>query len=202
MFNTFTVKCKAIAAPVTITAHDPNEAHQTFRIWQEHHAPGSSQKDAQVSQLTELDLALQPQLYAAVSTGAAGIAWWVGHREGWRITAPQDEAAGTIAPPVTPVCCYVFPDTEDFGTIYAFAETQERAIATLHLLSLERLGWDAVYRKVVELSPWLLTGDKITLREEMFDGLTGVGEKGKDGTWHIVQADYRMPNGRRIRKLV
>lgn len=202
MFNTFTVKCKSAPAPVTIIAPDTDEALKTFHLWQKHHAPGSAHEDAKVSQFHELDLALQPQLHDAVRKGRAGVAWWVGHREGWTITAPKDKAAGEIAPPFTSICCYVFPDTEDFGTFYTFAETRERAIATLHLHSLERLGWDAVYGEAVELSPWLLMDEKISLREEMFKGLTGVAEKAADGTWHIVPADRRAPNGRPIRTLL
>jgi hypothetical protein len=201
MFNTFTVKCKSAPAPVTIIAPDADEALKTFHVWQKHHAPGSAHDDAKVCQLHELDLALQPQLQDAVEKGRTGVAWWLGHREGWTITAPADKAAGEIAPPTTSVCCYVFPDTEDFGTFYAFAETRERAIATLHLHSLERLGWDAVYGEAVELA-LAADGRENHLARRYVQGTDRRGGEGRRRLMAYHPADRRGPNGRPIRTLL
>ena len=77
------------------------------------------------------------------------------------------------------------------------ARTLERAIASSHLYSLDQTGGPAEYDKVIELSPWLLTGPLVTLREEMFEGITGVGMKCEDGFYRIFPADYDPPLRRR-----
>ena len=54
-------------------------------------------------------------------------------------------------------------------------------------------GDDGVNATVEEMSPWLLRGPQVTLREDMDIGLTGVGSVCEDGFWHIFPADYE-PN--------
>ena len=48
--------------------------------------------------------------------------------------------------------------------------------------SVDGRGW--------EMSPWLLKGPQVTLREDMDVGLIGVGAVCEDGFWHIFPADY------------
>jgi len=121
-----------------------------------------------------------------------GIARWIDHRAPWIVAAPDDdEPVGRIAPPEIGVGCFLF--TGEDGTLYVVGRTLERAIATSHLFSLDQTGGPAEYDKVIELSPWQLTGPMITLREEMFEGITGVGMKCEDGFYRIFPADYTPP---------
>lgn len=193
MPHIFIVTSDALPAPVTVIARDSDEAFRLFYIWHRHNAIDLGHETATVTMLTAQDLSSTPQLAEAAQSGMVGIARWVGHHEGWIVTVPDDdEPAGQIAPPETEVSCFVFSHADD-GTLHVFAETIERAIATLHLYSLDQNGWDAEYDAVVELSPWMLTGPMVTLREEMFDGITGVGMRCEDGFWRIFPADYDPP---------
>ncbi|MCW1381970.1 hypothetical protein OLX02_03960 [Novosphingobium sp. KCTC 2891] len=193
MPHVFMVTSAALPTPVIIVARDSDEALRNFWIWRECSAGKLGTMSAIVTRFTADDLARVPQLADAARSGMAGIARWVGHREGWIVTTPDDdEPAGQVAPPKTEISCFVFSHADD-GTLHVFAETMERAIATLHLYNLDQNGWDADYDDVVELSPWLLTGSMVTLREEMFDGITGVGMRCEDGFWRIFPADYTPP---------
>ena len=109
------------------------------------------------------------------------------------ISAPDGEARGLVAPPAPNVHCFVVTGFDDVSTVYVFAQTLERAIATLHLYSLDQSGGDAEYDTIEELSPWLLMGPKVTLREEMFEGETGIGHECDDGFWRIFPADHDLP---------
>lgn len=201
MHNVYLVSINTSLEQATIVARDKEEAVTLFDLWREEHAPHAIEDGFTMVLLTEHDLAQHPQLQEAVLTGCKGVAWWIGHREGWLIAPADGDEEGLVAPPQTTVGCFVFPDTEDFGTVYVFAETEERAIAMLHLHSLDKYGWDASYKRHFEMSPWLLQGEKITLREEMFAGRVGIGRQDADGVWHILPADYRNPSKRRIRHM-
>lgn len=199
MHNVYLVSINTSLEQATIVARDKEEAATFFDLWREEHAPHAIEDGFAMVHLTEHDLAQHPQLQEAVLSGRKGVAWWIGHCEGWLIAPADGDEEGLVAPPQTTVGCFVFPDTEDFGTVYVFAETEERAIATFNLHSLNRFGWDASYVRHFEMSPWLLQGDKITLREEMFGGRTGVGQLDVDGTWHIVPSGRRAPHTRCVR---
>lgn len=193
MPHVFMVVSDALPTPVTIVARDSDEALRIFCIWRECSARTLGTMSATVTRFTDDDLARVPQLADAAQVGMVGVARWLGHREGWVVTVPDDdEPMGQIAPPETSVSCFVFSH-EDYGTLHVFAETMERAIATLHLYSLDQNGWDAEYDDLVELSPWLLTGPMVTLREDMFDSITGVGMLCEDDFWRIFPADYTPP---------
>ncbi|KTR82484.1 hypothetical protein NS277_13470 [Novosphingobium barchaimii] len=190
MLNVYAVNSNRIYDPVTIVAHDAEEAFRNFLLWSSRHAPEALDGDSEVVQLTERDLALQPQLRDAASSGHTGVAWWMGHHEGWLITAPDGDAAGETAPPYTPIKCYAFTGSDEFGTIYVFTKTPELASAMLHLHGLARFGSDVDFEDVNEISPWLLTDGKMTMREQMFERVTGVGRPCEDGIWRIFPADY------------
>ncbi|WP_298190541.1 hypothetical protein [Novosphingobium sp.] len=193
MFNIYLATSSFLPDPVTIIAENHDEAALLFTIWRSFHVHGDHVVSAEITKLSEADLALTPQLAELTQSMQPGIARWVGHREGWIVSAPDDlEPAGEIALPECPMTCFAF-ETPDDGRVLVVAETLERAIATLHLYSLDQNGWDAEYSSVNEISPWPLTGPMVTLREEMFEGKTGVGAECEDGFWRIFPADYTPP---------
>jgi hypothetical protein len=194
--NVFTFICGSSDEAVTLFASDRAQARNMFIEWGGLRGFDVLQLEYQVAQLDECDLAMQPQLAAAASSGATGVGSWLGHRGGWAITPASDEPLGLPAPPEPDVRCYVVAG-EDCGQLYVFAETLERAIATYDLWSLDRNGWQGEYDRIHEISRWLLTGPKITLREEMDEGLTGVAGVCEDGFWRIFPADYDAPLQRR-----
>ena len=195
MTNAYMFDGDPLSCRVIVIAHDVPEAFGLFWRWAEHNELDLSDL-AEPIEAVPYDLSRMPQLAEAAKSGMVGIARWVDHREGWNATNPDDNTpAGQLALPETDVCCFIF--TGEDGTLYVFAETLERAIATSHIYSLDQSGGPAEYGNVVEHSPWLLTGPMVTLREEMFEGETGVGLKCEDGFWRIFPADYDPPLRRR-----
>lgn len=198
MNQVFLVTYQSAAMPLTVVARDVADAFNVFHLWRETHAVHALNDNAQLQKLTAHCLADEPQLRDVVESGSRGVAYWLGHREGWTIASPEGERLGELTAPQSAVKCWEFPDLNDLGTVLVFEETRERAIATLHLYSLDRCGWDANYWSFSELSPWRLNDEKLTLREEMFDGRTGVGMLCDDGLWRIYPADYDATRGARV----
>lgn len=192
MTKVFAITSDALADSVTLVARDSAEAHRMFLLWLEVHAPAAMNAPAQIQELTDEQLAATPQL-AQGAQGGIGVAWWRGHREGWSLGAPDGPPLGVAAPPVPDVHCFQVSGFEGAQTVYVFAETRERAIATLHLYSLDQSGCEADYESLAEVSPWTLTGPLVTLREAMFEGETGIGHECEDGFWRIFPADYDPP---------
>ncbi len=193
MFNIYLATSSFLPDPVTIVAENHDEAALLFTIWRSFHVNGNHVVSAEITKLTEADLAQTPQLAELAYSMQSGIARWVGHHAGWIVTAPEDlEPAGEIALPECPVTCFAF-ETPDDGRMLVVAETLERAIATLHLYSLDQNGWDAEYSSVKEVSPWALIGPMVTLREEMFEGKTGIAAECEDSFWRLFAADYTPP---------
>lgn len=193
MLNIYLATSSFLPDPVTIVAENHDDAALLFTIWRSYHVSGDHVVPAEIAKLSEADLAQTPQLAELTRSMQPGIARWVGHREGWLVTAPDDlEPAGELALPECPVTCFAF-ETPDDGRMLIAAETLERAIATLHLWSLDQNGWDAEYSSVKEISPWTFTGPMVTLREEMFEGKTGVGAECEDGSIRLFPADHTPP---------
>ena len=193
MFNIYLATSHLLPDPVTIVAENHDEAALLFTIWRSFNVTGDHVVHAEITKLTDADLAQTPQLTELTHSLLPGIARWVGHREGWIVIAPDDlEPAGELALPECPVTCFAF-ETPDDGLMLIVAETMERAIATLHLYSLDQNGWDAEYSAVKEIAPWPFTGLMVTLREEMFEGKTGVASECEDGFFRIFPADYDPP---------
>ncbi len=175
-----------------VIAHDVPEVFGLFWRWAEHNELDLSGLADPIEAVLLDDLSRTPQLAEAVQSGRVGIARWLDHDQPWMVVDPDDdEPIGRIAPPETNVCCFIF--TGEDGTLYVFAETLERAIATSNLYSLDQTGGPADYGTVVEFPLWLLTGPMVTLREEAFEGETGVGKECVDGSWRIFPADYEPP---------
>lgn len=190
MLNVYLATSEALPDAITIIAEDADEAALSFTVWRAMNLPAGDVVHADIVRLSERDLERTPQLAELASSWQSGIARWVGHREGWVVVSPGDmEPAGSLEPPQCPVSCFLFTH-EDFGSLHVVAETMERAIATLHLWSLDRNGWSADYNTVTEVSPWQLSGPMMTLREDMFAGKVGVGLECEDGFWRVFPADY------------
>lgn len=192
MTNAFLFDGDPLTSRVIVIAHDEPEAFGLFWLWAEHKELDLSNLAEPIEVVPLLELSRSPQLAEVAYEGKVGIARWIGHREGWTVTDPNDDApAGQLAPPETDLRCFVF--TGEDGTLYVVAETLERAIATAEVYSLDQSGGPADYDNVLELSPWMLTGPMVTLREDMFEGITGVGMECDDDFWRIFPADYDLP---------
>jgi hypothetical protein len=192
MTNAYMFDGDPLTSRVIVIAHDVPEAFAMFWQWAEHNDIDLSGLAEPIEAVLLDDLSRTPQLDEAAKSGMVGIARWIDHRAPWIVAAPDDdEPVGRIAPPEINIGCFLF--TGEDGTLYVVAGTLERAIATSHLYQLDQSGGPADYAEVVELSPWQLNGPLVTLREEMFEGITGVGMICEDGFYRIFPADYDRP---------
>lgn len=186
--------------PVSLVARDIDEAFRLFHLWRGVHAPELADADVMVAELSERDLACRLELAAVLDLGRIGVAWWASDRGKWVVGTADDDALGVIAPPRPPVRCFVFDDVGDKSTVYVFAETIDAAVENLHTFNRTWERGDLTYAGGSEMSPWLLIGSMVTLREHIFEGKTGVGFQDGDGSWQIIPADHVPPLKRLKRK--
>lgn len=188
MIRVYQAHSAIVPTPLTIFATDVAQAARTFQTWAEHHRPKAKAPPAEFRASTLTELALQPQLAVAAGTLASGIGYWLGHRAGWVIAAPHESPKGALSPLDTNVRCYSIIDGD--GEHLVFAENIEAATAHFTHWSLLADGEVDEQFSVHQMSPWLLLGPMVTLREDMDAGLVGIGLVSVDGFWHIYPADY------------
>jgi hypothetical protein len=128
---------------------------------------------------------VNPQLADAAGSGLVGVGYWMGHRDGWHIAPADADPIGVIFPVPPTSKCFAFRD-DDMGELLMFVEDHKAAIMAYEFYIDDLDGWKGAMCSISEVSPWLLTGPQITLREEMEQGLEGVAELGDDGFWHIT----------------
>lgn len=186
--------------PVTLVARDIDEAFRLFHLWRCAHAAELADADVMVAALSERDLANRPELSAVLELGRIGVAWWVSDGGNWVVGTADDDALGVIAPPRPPVRCFTFDNVGSESIVYVFAETINAAVEVLRTFNSTWGRGVPHYASASEMSPWLFIGSMVTLREEMFEGKTGVGFRDGDGTWQIIPADYLPPLKRLKRK--
>ena len=188
MLSVFQIASNVTTTPVSIIASDDGAASRIFSKWVERHHPGEQVERSRVRLVGANELVLQPQLASAVESGAEGIAYWCGHRLGYYVAAPLEVQLGALGPPATLVKCFEVDDEAEVRMVFAHSSDHARELFTVW----NRLAYgdDGVNATVEEMSPWLLRGPQVTLREDMDMGLTGVGSVCEDGFWHIFPADY------------
>lgn len=188
MIRVYIAFSDALQTPLTIIANDSNQASQLFDAWVERHRPNADAPAPEFRLLTINEMALQPQLAYAAGAGVPGVAYWVNHRAGWLVAAPQDNQKGALAPPETDVRCYSVID--DDGEHLVFAENIETATSFfVHWCLITDGAVDDDF-SIKEMSRWLLRGPMVTLREDMDAGLLGIGSVSVDDFWRIYPADY------------
>lgn len=168
----FQYNCRSFAYPVNVFAQDLGQSAAIFDMWWRNHAKFFDLAEALVEELEHEAVAREnPQLADVMITGTLGIGYWLGHREGWVVAAPDDPPAGLVFPlEPADVKCFVFHD-EDMGELMLFAPTRESASSSFDHFVDDIDGWDDAYPSITERSPWLLTGDKLPLRLGMEQGL-------------------------------
>lgn len=188
MIRAFIAFSDTLQAPLTILARDEKDVRSMFQAWCERHRPEAQEPDAKFRLLTLTEMALKPKLGDAAGAGVPGLAYWLNHRAGWVVAAPQDNAKGALAPPEIDVRCFSVND--DDGEHLVFAENIE--IATAFYAHRSMIDYGVVDDKfsVQEMSRWLLCGPMVTLREDMDAGLLGIGSVSTDEFWNIYPVDY------------
>ena len=178
--------------PTYIAAASEDDARRVFLEFMAHHSPFHSGKMRQVVESSATWLANRPQLSAAINdandSGKSGVAWWLGHRAGWVVRPAKSKPVGYLAAEEPEVQYYRF-DNDDGLDLAVFAFDPDEAIrffAIWHQCRFDALRADFYFQR---LSPWLLIGDQLTLREEMTAGLIGVAAQCSDGAWRIVSPD-------------
>jgi hypothetical protein len=194
MLRVYLITSDVIPLPLTVIAEDDGAASRMFGEWAGHHHPGELLENVEIKLLSATDQALQPQLEAARAQGMAGLAYWAGHRLGYLVAAPQEPRFGALAPHEPDVRCYAVDDEAE--EVLVLARTREQAVALFTEWNLIAYGDRGESATVKEMSPWLLRGPQVTLREDMDEGLTGVGSVCEDGFWRIFPADYEPTIGR------
>lgn len=192
MNKVYEFNCAALGLPVTIFAKNIGQAQEIFYLWHSHHAPFLAITETTITESSVSHLTDQPQLADAARAGIAGVGYWMGHRDGWCIRPADGDAPGVIAPLVPSVRFFV-GKSDDVGEVLVFAESQRDADKIYDEYHRDCMGWSDDAQDLADMSRWLLTGPKVTLREDMDAGLTGVGRECEDGNWHILPADYEAP---------
>ena len=188
MLRVFQIASNVTATPVSIIASDDRSASKIFSTWVERHQPGEQVERPLVRLVGANELALQPQLVSAVESGVEGVTYWCGHRLGYYVAAPGEVQLGALGPATTLVKCFEVDDEAD--VMLVFAHTSEHARELFDVWNRLAYGDGGENATVEGMSPWLLRGPQVTLREDMDVGLTGVGSVCEDGFWRIFPADY------------
>ena len=188
MLRVFQIASEVAPAPLTVIAADDDRASRIFRSWAERHHPGELVGKTHVRAVGANELALQPQLADAVGRGVDGVTYWCGHRLGYYVAAPHEVQLGALRPASTPVKCFEVDDEAE--VLIVFAHTSEHARELFGEWNRLAYGDSGENATVEEMSPWLLRGPQVTLREDIDGGLTGVGSVCEDGFWRIFPADY------------
>ena len=188
MLRVFQIASEVAPAPLTVIAADDDRASRIFSSWVERHHPEEQVGKTHVRAVGANELALQPQLADAVGGGVEGVVYWCGHRLGFYVTAPQEVQLGALGPAATLVKCFEVDDEAEVMVV--FAHSSEHARALFQEWNRLAYGDGGENATVAEMSPWLLRGPQVTLREDMDVGLTGVGSVCEDGFWRIFPADY------------
>ena len=188
MLSVFQIASNVTTTPVSIIASDDGAASRIFSKWVDRHHPGEQVERTRVRLVGANELALQPQLAIAVESGVEGVTYWCGHRLGYYVAAPQEVQLGALGPPETLVKCFEVDDEAEVRMVFAHSSDHARELFTVW----NRLAYgdDGENATVEEMSPWLLKGPQVTLREDMEIGMTGVGDVCEDGFWHIFPAIY------------
>lgn len=193
MLRVFQIASDVTTTPVCVIASDNGAASKIFGKWVERHHPDEQVEGPHVRLVGANELALQPQLASAVERGAEGATYWCGHRLGYYVAAPHEVQLGALGPPATLVKCFEVDDEADVRIVFAHSADHARELFTVW--SRLAYGDDGESATLEEVSPWLLRGPQVTLREDMDIGLTGVGAVCEDGFWHVFPADYEPSYG-------
>ena len=188
MLRVFQIASNVTTTPVCAIAFDDGAASRIFSKWVERHHPGEQVDRPRVRLVGANELALQPQLTSAVERCVEGIAYWCGHRLGYYVAAPHEVQLGALGPPATLMKCFEVDDEAE--VMLVFARTSEHARELFTVWNRLAYGDDGKSATIEEMSPWLLRGPQVTLREDMDMGLTGVGAVCEDGFWRIFPADH------------
>ena len=188
MLRVFQIASNVTTTPVSVIASDDGSASRIFSEWVERHRPDELTDKPRVCLVGANELALQPQLTSAVERCVEGIAYWCGHRLGYYVAAPHEVQLGALGPPATLMKCFEVDDEAE--VMLVFARTSEHARELFTVWNRLAYGDDGKSATIEEMSPWLLRGPQVTLREDMDMGLTGVGAVCEDGFWRIFPADH------------
>ncbi|WP_225204454.1 hypothetical protein [Novosphingobium huizhouense] len=182
----FEFNTRSLPKPLTVCASNFDQASELYGLWSQTHAPFLELGEAEAKVSTwQAMMDVNPQLADAARSGLVGVAYWVGHREGWRIAPADAEPAGIIFPLEPPMKCFVFQD-DDMGELLIIAEARRGALLAYEFYIDDLPGWKNAMCAITEISPWLLTGPKVRLRELMDAGWDGVGVPGENGEWTII----------------
>lgn len=184
MARIFLATISAKDTPLTVVADAEDEAFRIAYLWREAHAPHTLPTELWVIELGEADLVRRPDLTKLTDEEGSGVAYWTSNEGGWLVGSPDSKLLGEIAPPSPLMRCFGYLTMEQGGT-YVVAETFGQATKLLHAYSRHLNGWDAQFGAAVEISAWLLHGNKITLRDEMFAGKSGIAHRCEDGIWRV-----------------
>jgi hypothetical protein len=194
MNNVFKISSEITDRPLTVFARDSGHAFDIYYVWRELLYPDIPFTTAKTVQLTVADLAQQPQLAEAAASGLIGVGYFIDHYQGWLIAPPDETVLFDFAPREVWVSAYRF-DEGDGEVLLVFATSLEQAVIFRDEWNVVAYGEADEYVGVEVISRWLLTGEKATLRDDMDEGLVGVGEECEDGFWRIFPADYEPTFG-------
>jgi len=192
MIKVYEFNCAALGLPVTIFARNVSQAHEMFELWHSYHTPFLPITLTTISESSLRHLTDTPQLAEAARAGITGVGYWMGHREGWCIRPADGDTPGVIAP-LLPTVRYFVGVSDEIGEVLVFAECRHDADKIYDEYHRDCMGWSDDAQDLTEMSRWLLTDAKVTLREDMEAGLTGIGRECEDGFWHILPPDYEAP---------
>lgn len=181
--------------PVTIFAHDLDEAEKQYRDWVKTHHPGHSTEPEMIYPYFGSKLKARPFLDAAAALGRVGVGYWKNGTRIWVIGGPEDKPSGDLALPEPRVSFYRVK-AEEGDDASVFARSFEQATSLFSAWHLDRWGDLPTRFFIHTLSRWDLLGELATLRDDMEAELTGVAGRDNYGIWRILPPDWEPSYGR------
>jgi hypothetical protein len=175
--------------PVTIFAHDADEAERLFREWVGAHFRHQPATIESIYPFAGDALAARPRLAQGAALDVSGIAYWDLRKHAWTIAQPQDEPCGDLASPEGNAG-YYFVKADEGDDAKIFATSFEEATNLYCAWHLDRWGELPERFYIQKGSRWELTGGLATLRDDLENVITGVAAVDNDGVWRVLPPDW------------
>jgi hypothetical protein len=175
--------------PVTIFAHDLDDAEQIYRDWVRSHHPDQSGLPLMIFPYGEDRLEARHLLFEAATRGETGVGYWHPSKRAWAVGQQQVEQLGELAPPAGNVGYYqVTAEPGDDAKV--FATSFDEATTLYCAWHIDAYGSLPERFFVDRRSRWGLTGELATLRDDLEAEITGVARKDNEGMWRVLPPDW------------
>ena len=118
-----------------------------------------------------------------------GVAYWLGHRAGWLVQHASAPMIGYHAELAPDVQYFRVDDGADLA-VQVFANNQDEAAGLFQIWHYTQFGEVCGEFGCQQMSPWLLIGDQVSLREDMDGDQIGIAGHDEQGVWRVLPPDH------------